>query len=150
MPRPSGAGATRQPCWSRGIGEAGPDFWAVPEVSVLGAVVSASEGVLRIMVQPGRRPRLEKRTVRCGRASRRPPRPLGPALVATLGPGEWAPTLSLNAQFLAPAAPGELRGRGRVVRRGREIAFLAGELTGPGGEVVASATATAVIRRRTV
>ncbi len=26
---------------------------------------------------------------------------LGPALVATLGPGEWAPTISLNVQFLA-------------------------------------------------
>ena len=66
------------------------------------------------------------------------------------GPGEWAPTISLNVQFLAPAAPGELRGSGRVVRRGRDIAFLAGELTAPDGAIVASATATAVIRRRTV
>ena len=34
---------------------------------------------------------------------------LGPALVATLGDGEWAPTIALHVQFLAPARPGELR-----------------------------------------
>jgi uncharacterized protein (TIGR00369 family) len=72
---------------------------------------------------------------------------LGPALVATLGDGEWAPTIDLHVQFLSPARPGELRGRGRVVRRGRDIAFLAGELSDPArGVVVATATASAVIR----
>ncbi len=74
---------------------------------------------------------------------------LGPALVATLGDGEWAPTIELHVQFLRPAAPGELRGVGRVVRRGREVAFLAGELRTAGGEIVATATASALIRRRT-
>lgn len=53
---------------------------------------------------------------------------LGPALVATLSDGEWAPTISLNVQFVRPAKSGRLRSRGRVVRRGREVAFLAGEL----------------------
>jgi uncharacterized protein (TIGR00369 family) len=72
---------------------------------------------------------------------------LGPALVATLGPGEWAPTTDLHVQFHAPARPGELRGRGRVVRRGRDIAFLTGELLDEGGGLVASAIATANIRR---
>ena len=72
---------------------------------------------------------------------------LGPAIVATLGDGEWAPTTNLHVQFLRPADPGELRGFGRVVRRGRDIAFLAGELCDPAGELVATATATAVIRR---
>jgi uncharacterized protein (TIGR00369 family) len=74
---------------------------------------------------------------------------LGPALVATLGAGEWAPTTDLHVQFHAPAQPGELRGRGRVVRRGRDIAFLAGELLDGEGRLVASAIATATIRRRT-
>jgi uncharacterized protein (TIGR00369 family) len=74
---------------------------------------------------------------------------LGPALVATLGEGEWAPTTDLHVQFLASAKPGELRGHGRVVRQGRYIAFLAGELRGADGDVVATATATAMIRRRT-
>lgn len=73
---------------------------------------------------------------------------LGPALVATLGEGEWAPTVDLQVRFLRPAKPGVLRGRGRVVRRGRDIAFLAGELRGPNGDVVATATATPAVRRR--
>jgi uncharacterized protein (TIGR00369 family) len=73
---------------------------------------------------------------------------LGPALVATLGDGEWAPTIDLQVQFLRPAKPGKLHGRGRVVRRGRDIAFLAGELRDATGETVATATASALIRRR--
>ena len=74
---------------------------------------------------------------------------LGPALVATLGEGEWAPTLDLQIQFLAAAKPGRLRGSGRVVRRGRDVAFLAGELRGGDPDrIVATATATAMIRRR--
>jgi uncharacterized protein (DUF3084 family) len=49
-------------------------------------------------------------------------------------------------QFLRPARPGRLTGRGRVVRRGREVAFLAGELLDDSGQVVATAVATAQIR----
>ncbi len=71
---------------------------------------------------------------------------LGPALVATLGPGQFAPTTDLHVQFLRPARPGRLVGRGRVVRRGRDVAFLAGELVDGDGNVVAVATATAQIR----
>ena len=72
---------------------------------------------------------------------------LGPALVATLPPGEWAPTADLHVQFLRPAKPGRLIGRGRVVRRGRDVAFLEGELVDDQERVVAKATATAVIRQ---
>lgn len=71
---------------------------------------------------------------------------LGPALVATLPPGQFAPTLDLHVQFLRPARPGRLVGRGRVVRRGRQVCFLAGELLAPDGDPVAVATATAVIQ----
>ena len=71
---------------------------------------------------------------------------LGPALVATLGPGQFAPTTDLHVQFLRPARPGRLIGRGRVVRRGRDVAFLVGELVDDAGQVVAVATATAQIR----
>lgn len=72
---------------------------------------------------------------------------LGPALVAMLGPGESAPTTDLHVQFLRPARPGRLVGRGRVVKRGRDIAFLAGELYDDEDTEVATATATAHIRR---
>ena len=71
---------------------------------------------------------------------------IGPALVATLGPGQFAPTTDLHVQFLRPARPGRLTGRGRVVRRGKEVAFLAGELLDESGQIVAAATATAQIR----
>ena len=71
---------------------------------------------------------------------------LGPALVATLGPGQFAPTTDLHVQFMRPARPGRLTGRGRVVRRGQQVAFLAGELLDESGQIVASATATALIR----
>ena len=72
---------------------------------------------------------------------------LGPALVATLGPGESAPTTDLHVQFLRPARPGRLVGRGRIVRKGRDVGFMAGELVDDSGDVVAVATATAQIRR---
>ena len=71
---------------------------------------------------------------------------LGPALVAMLGPRQFAPTTDLHVQFLRPARPGRLTGRGRVVRRGKDIAFMAGELLDDSGQVVAAATATAQIR----
>jgi uncharacterized protein (TIGR00369 family) len=72
---------------------------------------------------------------------------LGPALVATLGPDQFAPTADLHVQYLRPAKPGRLIGRGRVVKRGRDIAFMSGELMDESGEMVAIATATARIRQ---
>jgi uncharacterized protein (TIGR00369 family) len=73
---------------------------------------------------------------------------LGPALVAGLDPGDFAPTTDLHVQFLRPARPGRLVGRGRVVRRGRDIGFLAGELIDEDGQIVAVATSTVQIRAR--
>jgi uncharacterized protein (TIGR00369 family) len=72
---------------------------------------------------------------------------MGPALVATLDEGDWAPTIDLQVQFLSPASPGRLHASARVVRRGRDIGFLAGELRNASGDLVAVATATARIRR---
>jgi uncharacterized protein (TIGR00369 family) len=73
---------------------------------------------------------------------------LGPALVATLDATDFAPTLELKVSFIRPARPGTLVGEGRVVSKGRSIAFLAGELTNEQGELVATATATARIVAR--
>ena len=70
---------------------------------------------------------------------------LGPALVCTLPPGQFAPTIELKVNFIKPAAQGILIGEGRVVSRGGTIAFLAGELRTAAGELVATATATARI-----
>ena len=71
---------------------------------------------------------------------------MGPALAATLSKGEFAPTLNLNVSFERPAKVGALLGKGRVLQRGKEVCFLAGELF-QDGELIASATATAIIRR---
>ena len=71
---------------------------------------------------------------------------MGPALAATLARGEFAPTLNLNVSFMRPAKVGTLVGKGRVLKRGKGICFLAAELY-QDGELVASATATAVVRR---
>jgi len=70
---------------------------------------------------------------------------LGPALVATLPPDHFAPTIELKVNFIRPAKPGILIGTGRVVSRGGTIAFLSGELSTQSGELIASATATARI-----
>jgi len=72
---------------------------------------------------------------------------LGPALVATLGPDQFAPTADLHVQYLRPAKPGRLVGRGRVLKKGKDVAFMSGELLDGTGEVVATAAATALIRR---
>ncbi len=70
---------------------------------------------------------------------------MGPALAATLKQGEFAPTLNLNISFHRPAGVGPLTGKGRIVKRGKDICFLAGELYQE-GELVASAAATAIVR----
>lgn len=71
---------------------------------------------------------------------------MGPALACQLAAGEFAPTLNLNISYLRPAKPGKLRGVGRVVRRGKDVCYLAGELY-QREDLVASATATALIRK---
>ena len=71
---------------------------------------------------------------------------MGPALAATLAKGEFAPTLNLNVSFTRAAKVGGIQGKGRVLKRGKEVCFLAAELY-QDGELVASATATAIIRR---
>lgn len=71
---------------------------------------------------------------------------MGPALSATLKAGQFAPTLNLNVSFSKPAKVGVLQGKGRILKRGKEVCFLSSELYQE-GEIVASATATALIRR---
>lgn len=68
---------------------------------------------------------------------------MGPAVIAQLGPGHFAPTLELKVSFLRPVGPGRLVADGRVVHLGRSVAFLEGSLADDQGNVVATATATA-------
>jgi uncharacterized protein (TIGR00369 family) len=68
---------------------------------------------------------------------------VGPALLATLKPDEFIVTLDLNSSFLRPAFPGRLVGKGGVVHRRGDLAYLAGSLMDADGAVVATATAKA-------
>jgi|HubBroStandDraft_6_1064221.scaffolds.fasta_scaffold76500_2 uncharacterized protein (TIGR00369 family) len=70
---------------------------------------------------------------------------LGPALVATLPKGQFAPTVNLSVSFHRPAKVGVISGKGRILKRGKELAFMSGELY-QDGQMIASATATAMIR----
>lgn len=61
---------------------------------------------------------------------------------------ERCATLDLHLSFLRPVMPGEVRASARLVRRGREICNVQGELS-QDGRVVATATATCMLVRVT-
>ncbi|NLU72917.1 PaaI family thioesterase [Streptomyces sp. HNM0575] len=68
---------------------------------------------------------------------------VGPALLATLGADDFQSTLELKVNFLRPARPGRLTGRGRVIRREGDLAFLEASLLDAHDLTVATASATA-------
>ena len=55
-----------------------------------------------------------------------------------------APTLEMKTSFLRPGAPGKIKGIGRVLKCGRQVAFTEGELFDPEGRMLAKATGTAI------
>lgn len=57
--------------------------------------------------------------------------------------GQISPTLELKVSMLSPARPGRIRGLGRVVKRGRSVAFIEGELLNAEGTLIATASSTA-------
>jgi uncharacterized protein (TIGR00369 family) len=70
---------------------------------------------------------------------------MGPALWVMNGEATCSVTIDLSVSFLASASPGDLFGEGRVVQRGKTIAFLEGQLSDASGRIVARATARARI-----
>jgi uncharacterized protein (TIGR00369 family) len=68
---------------------------------------------------------------------------MGHALAGMLAPGEFCSTTQISVQYLRAARPGDrLVAVGRVVKRGRRVAYLEGLCTGPAGEEVARAQGT--------
>ncbi len=63
---------------------------------------------------------------------------------------EWKSegTVTLNVQFIEPAR-GTLRAEARLLRAGRTVAFVEGEVRDQSGTIVAKATATFKIERKT-
>jgi uncharacterized protein (TIGR00369 family) len=55
-----------------------------------------------------------------------------------------APTLEMKTSFFRPGQPGKLKGVGRVVKWGRQVAFTEGELYDVEGRLLAKATGTAI------
>ena len=66
------------------------------------------------------------------------------ACMVASGMTHVAPTAEMKTSFLRPAAPGKIKGIGRVVRWGSRVAFTEGELLDPEGRVLAKATGTAI------
>ena len=69
---------------------------------------------------------------------------MGPALVSMSGGKTMPSTVDLTVSFIRPVRPGRVVGRGRVVRAGRAIVFLEGELFDESGTLLARATSTAI------
>ncbi len=65
-------------------------------------------------------------------------------VTATLAQGEHCATLSLNTSFLRPALPGPLQARSTLVRRGKGVRNVNGELW-QDGKLVATASAVCMI-----
>ena len=55
------------------------------------------------------------------------------------------PTLEMKVSYLMPAGIGRLVGTGRVVKLGKSIAFLEGELADDKGDILARASATGMV-----
>ena len=70
---------------------------------------------------------------------------MGRCVVRTLEPGQDCATVQLSIQYLAPAS-GRIAALGRIVRRGRTMAFVEGECAREDGTVVARAHGTWLIR----
>ena len=66
------------------------------------------------------------------------------ACMVASGMTSVAPTLEMKTSFFRPGAPGKIRGVGKVVKWGRQVAFTEGELFDPEGRLLAKATGTAI------
>jgi uncharacterized protein (TIGR00369 family) len=66
------------------------------------------------------------------------------ACMVASGMTSVAPTMEMKTSFFRPGMPGKLRGVGRVVKWGRQVAFTEGELYDADGRLLAKATGTAI------
>ena len=66
------------------------------------------------------------------------------ACMVASGMTSVAPTLEMKTTFFRPGQPGTIRGVGKVVKWGRQVAFTEGELFDAEGRTLARATGTAI------
>ena len=67
---------------------------------------------------------------------------LGSAIGSALDEGELATTADLKISFLKPVAKGLVRGEGRVLRKGKRVAFVEATIKNARDEVVATVSST--------
>ena len=67
---------------------------------------------------------------------------LGSAIGSVLDDGELATTAELKISFLKPVAKGLIRGEGRVLRKGKRVAFVEATIKNAQDEVVATVSST--------
>jgi uncharacterized protein (TIGR00369 family) len=70
---------------------------------------------------------------------------VGPTLLATLGPDQFQSTLDIHVTFLRPIRPGKVFAHGHLVHRVGDTAYLEASLNDANGDLVAQATATALV-----
>ena len=66
------------------------------------------------------------------------------ACMVASGMTHVAPTAEMKTTFFRPGAPGKIKGIGKVVKWGRQVAFTEGELYDAEGRLLAKATGTAI------
>lgn len=57
--------------------------------------------------------------------------------------GQISPTLELKVSMIAPARPGRIYATGKVIKRGRSVGFVEGELIAEDGTLLATGSSTA-------
>jgi uncharacterized protein (TIGR00369 family) len=67
---------------------------------------------------------------------------MGPAILIATDAEAYPSTIDLNVQFLAPAKPGSIVGKARVVQLGKTIGFVEAELEDASGRAIARAMAS--------
>ena len=68
---------------------------------------------------------------------------LGGALVSALSKEEWCATAEIDVSYIRPAVEGDTLGAsGRVVKRGKNLAHLEGEIIDHNGRLIATAKGT--------
>jgi uncharacterized protein (TIGR00369 family) len=70
---------------------------------------------------------------------------VGPTLLATVEPDQFQSTLDLQVTFLRPIRPGKVFAHGHLVHRVGDTAYLEASLSDTNGNLVARATATALV-----
>jgi uncharacterized protein (TIGR00369 family) len=134
------------PFWKAARGELAPP----PSVALLGwRIIEAELGSGRVRAQFEARPEFANPTgaIHGGFLAAMLDTLLADACATTLDAGEFAPTVELKVNFIAPAAVGLIYGDSQVVHRGRSIVFLSGELRNPDRNLIATATGTARLTR---